>query len=143
MTIIRSTNHSRSKTFVNNGELGFYQFTAIWNLECHYEPHVFREEHLETVTVGDHVGYAPDFWLPQLDAYVEIHDGLKPDRRRRQLTPKQRRIRWLGRHTGIPVILIHYSNWPDSLSDLMRLERRASLAATFEYAMPTNLTACP
>ena len=125
-------------TFANleqyEAEQSFVKLACESGFDIAYEPHTIYLPELNCY-------FTPDFWIEEYQIYIEISaaGSHRPDRQKSKLWPKRRKIRILAQHSGIPVLVLHTSHWPQSREELLYLIRRAELAAAFEYADPLRI----
>lgn len=64
------TNQDRTKPFVHDAEKVFAQILDFYGISWEYEPRTFPLERDEDGNVTE--AFAPDFYLPEQDLYVEL-----------------------------------------------------------------------
>jgi hypoxanthine phosphoribosyltransferase len=69
-----------SARFAHKSERRFARILDFYRLRWEYEPHTFP--------LTDHESFTPDFWLPELDTYVEL-----TTLRQSLVTRKNRKVR--------------------------------------------------
>ena len=85
--------------------------------------------------------FTPDFWLPNLEVFLEVSMRGGTNRRKRHShnAGKRRNINWVQAHLGIPVVLIDHGTWPpphdnwDTIHDLIQKSRAETAMAQAEY----------
>ena len=110
------TDASLPPSFAHPSEQSFASILDFYNITWRYEPRTFVLA--RDVEGNPTEGFRPDFYLPDLDLYIEL-----TTRRQRLITKKNRKLRRLREcFPGVNVMMLCRHDW-ETLADKYNLAR--------------------